>query len=48
MQDTQQFPPVIEAKEVDVWVTKPAPKQTIDEISDDSKIYQSKKGNEKS
>ena len=48
MQDTQQFPPVIEAKEVDLWVTKPVPKQTIDEISNDSKFYHSKKGNEKS
>jgi hypothetical protein len=36
---TEQFPPVIEAKEVDLRITKPVSKQTIDEISDDSNFY---------
>jgi hypothetical protein len=47
-QHTEQFPPVIEAKEDDLWVTKPVLKPTMDEISDDPNFYQSKKGNEKS
>jgi len=38
---------MIEAKEVDVSVTKPVTKQTADEPPDDPYFYQSKKGNEK-
>jgi hypothetical protein len=47
MQYSQQFPPVIEAKEVDLSETEKAIDQTADEPPDDPYFYQSKKGNEK-
>ena len=47
VQYTRQFPPVIEAKEVDLAEIEKVIDQTADEPPDDPYFYQSKKGNEK-
>jgi hypothetical protein len=48
VQSTEQFPLVMEGKEVDVLVTEPMKQLMADQLPpDDSYFYQSKKGHEK-